>query len=195
MPSRKHTTPTQLDLSFDPAEEWRPITDYEGLYAVSNLGRVMNSRPVSHSPAPLGSQRRGGRIMSPHPDKDGYLKIHLCKDGKAKVLSVHRIVLIAFLGAHPEGYVCNHIDGNPGNNRLDNLEWCTQKANIHHAMQRGTHPKGESNGHAALADAQVRKIRQLVASGASKTVIARQFGVHYKTVWKIIHRRTWKHIE
>lgn len=98
-------------------EEWRPIVGYEGLYEVSNLGRVRSFK--------WGREE----IRKLHITKKGYLEVGLCKEGKQKMFKVHRLVAQAFI-PNPEGLpVINHRDENPKNNKVDNLEWCTYKYN------------------------------------------------------------------
>ena len=90
-------------------EEWRDIKGYEGLYQVSNLGRVRSKR----------------KILKGTPDKDGYLRVALCKNGTRKYFGIHRLVAIAFI-YNANNYPCvNHKDENKTNNRVKNLEWCT----------------------------------------------------------------------
>lgn len=186
--------PISNDPFSNPDEEWRPLPAYEGLYAVSNLGRIMNTRILSGRKRRPCRVPRWGCVMSPHHNHDGYLIIHLCKEGKSTSRGLHGLVLSAFAGPRPDGYVCNHIDGNRENNRVENLEWCTQKANIYNAMERGTHPKGERSSGAKLTEVQVREIRRLEAEGLTQSALARQFGVSTGTVSNIIRRHTWSHI-
>ena len=90
-------------------EEWRDIKGYEGLYQVSNLGRVRSER----------------KILKGTPDKDGYLRVALCKNGTRKYFGIHRLVATAFI-YNTNNYPCvNHKDENKTNNRAKNLEWCT----------------------------------------------------------------------
>lgn len=94
-------------------EEWKDITGYEGLYQVSNLGRV----------------RRSGKILKGGYNNKGYHTINLCKNGISKSFFVHRLVAIAFI-PNPNNFpIVNHKDENPKNNCVDNLEWCTKSYN------------------------------------------------------------------
>ena len=109
-------------------EEWRDVCGYEGIYQVSNLGRIrsldrycrgMNGCKIFHH----------GKILSQSTQKNGYKYIHLKLDGTQKSCRVHRIVAEAFVD-NPNGYAeVNHIDENKANNRADNLEWCTRSYN------------------------------------------------------------------
>ena len=101
-------------------EEWREVPGFEG-YMVSDLGRVKS----------LNYGRTGKeQILRLGKGRDGYLKVKLCKDGKEKTFSVHRLVWSAFNGPIPEGMQINHLDENTLNNKLDNLNLMTPKENI-----------------------------------------------------------------
>jgi len=104
------------------AELWKDIKGYKGLYQVSNLGNVKS----------LNFNRSGKekiRKVQKHPN--GYLMLGLGKDGKMKTKRVHQLVAIAFLNHEPNGFetVIDHIDNNPLNNRVDNLQLITNRAN------------------------------------------------------------------
>lgn len=118
-----------------PGEEWKPIKGFEGLYEVSNMGRVLSLERIS-----IHGNKVGGlsnipvhkRIIYHNMTKRGYLIISLNKDGKQHYYSLHRIVALHFCDGYRQGLVVNHKDENPTNNRADNLEWCTQKYNQHY---------------------------------------------------------------
>ena len=108
-------------------EIWKDIPNYEGLYQVSNLGRVKsNHNGRGHKP----------KILTNIP-RNGYVSVLLCKNKSQKNVFVHRLVAECFV-PNPENKPCvNHIDGNKSNPRSSNLEWCTQKENIAHAINTG----------------------------------------------------------
>ena len=100
-------------------EEWKPIPGYEGLYEVSNYGRVRSFKWSSN-----------GKILSPGKDGSGYLFVTLCKDGKTKLRKIHRLVAEAFI-PNPNNFPqVNHMDECKENNYFGNLEWCTHKYNL-----------------------------------------------------------------
>lgn len=107
-------------------EQWRQIDGYDGLYEVSDFGRVRSLK--------FGKTR----VLRSYKDKDGYLKVNLWKDGKRKPFSVHRLVASTFIHNDDESKnQVNHKDENKQNNRASNLEWCTAQYNstyndIHH---------------------------------------------------------------
>ena len=97
-------------------EEWRDIEGYEGLYQISNLGRV-KSFP--------NCKRKTTRILKHRKDNNGYVLVNLYKNKVMKTCLLHRLVAKAFL-ENPNNYPCiNHKDENKENNNVNNLEWCT----------------------------------------------------------------------
>ena len=98
-------------------EQWKEIAGYEGLYEVSDLGRVKSLW--------YGKEK----ILKPHKNTDGYLRVNLCKDGKAKHSKVHRLVAEAFIPNTQGLETVNHKDEVKTNNVASNLEWMSQKDN------------------------------------------------------------------
>lgn len=110
-----------------PKQYWREIPNYEGLYQVSNTGRVRS----------LNYRRTGkSKVMKPSTDELGYKRIDLCKNGKHKLHYIHRVVALAFI-PNPNNYpIINHKDENPSNNYYKNLEWCTYEYNNNYGTKR-----------------------------------------------------------
>lgn len=135
-------------------EVWRPVEGYEEYYEVSDIGRVRSKD--RYVPGRHGEKIRRGRIVaqSGKLDNPGYKRVHLSINGKAKWLQVHRLVALAFLPQPAGCNVVNHIDNNPANNCVDNLEWTTQKGNIQHAERQGrrNHKKIEISVYRINAD-------------------------------------------
>ncbi|MBO5957127.1 MAG: NUMOD4 motif-containing HNH endonuclease [Bacteroidales bacterium] len=104
-------------------EIWKDVLGYEGLYKVSNLGRVKRI------------WREKERILKLRDNGTGYYRVELCENGKRKGLSVHRLVVEAFLYKIPNGSVVNHINEIKTDNRLENLEICTIKENNSHGTR------------------------------------------------------------
>lgn len=107
---------------------------------------------------------------------------------------VHRLVLEAFVGPCPRGMRACHQDGDPTNNRLSNLRWDTQKANMADADRHGHVYRGEATSRAKLSADQVRAIREEVAAGRTHHSVAEEYGVCRQTVTDIVLRRRWRHI-
>ena len=113
-------------------EIWKDIKDYEGLYQVSNLGRVRSLPKVDR----LG-RVHNGKIKAQVNNGSGYLIVNLKHNGKQKMKTVHRLVAETFISNDDNLPEINHIDGNKVNNRVDNLEWCTRSENVKHAIKNG----------------------------------------------------------
>lgn len=118
-------------------EEWRDIKGYEGLYQVSNLGRV-RSLPrevayirVRNNKAQNIISHHSGRIMSSPINGEGYAQVPITRGNNMRV---HRLVAETFIPNPENKPFINHIDGNKANNRVDNLEWCTNSENQRHAI-------------------------------------------------------------
>lgn len=117
-------------------EIWKDVEGYEGLYQVSNLGRVKSLERYQKNHNKL--QYRKEHIMPLLFDsKHQYQQVCLCKNGVAVKYLIHRLVALAFIPNLYGKKEVNHIDGNKQNNRADNLEWCTRSENIKHAHRIG----------------------------------------------------------
>lgn len=164
------------------AERWLPVVGYEGLYKISNLGRLYGSRR-------MGSD---GRILSVSQSKPcGYMRTRLYKDGRGASKKVHRLVLEAFVGPCPPKMECRHKNGKRHDNRLTNLRWGTRKDNCADAKSHGTSARGERNGHAKLSREKVVIIKRLRASGHSYQSIANRFNVTLSTTRSAAIGETW----
>ena len=109
-------------------ELWKDIEGYEGLYQISNYGRIKSLKFKNNV-----CERKRVLIMKPNL-RNGYFVINLRKNTKRKNFQVHRLVAQAFI-KNPFNYpIVNHIDFNRQNNIVDNLEWCTQKQNVNHSI-------------------------------------------------------------
>ena len=116
-------------------EEWRPIEGYEGLYEVSNLGRVRSlDRYVEYSNGRIHLHK--GKVLSPAKDKNGYLKVVLNCNGKCKTTNIHRLVANVFIPNPDNLPMVNHKDEDKSNNSVDNLEWCDVKYNLSYGTAR-----------------------------------------------------------
>jgi hypothetical protein len=109
---------------------------------------------------------------------------------------VHTLVLEAFVGPRAEGMLCNHLDADPTNNHVSNLEWTTQQGNMRHASALGriNPSRGELSPHATVTEAQVRIIRRMGKEGVSERKIAAYFGVKRFAVRCILKRMSWRHV-
>ena len=145
-------------------EIWKDIAGYEGLYQVSNLGRV---RSVKHGKI---------RLLKLGTDGHGYFQIKFSRGGKMKEFPVHRLVAEAFIPNPSNFPVVNHKDENPANNTVNNLEWCTVKYNTNYGSCQGRRSAKILNGPLAKAVLQYDKSGNLVSEWPSVLEVQRQTG-------------------
>lgn len=121
-------------------EIWKPVIGFADHYEVSNLGNVRSLSGVVKRGS--GYYWRNGRVLRQQVNNHGYLYVYL-RFGICKKAYVHRLVARAFVAnSDPvRNTVVNHIDFNPKNNRADNLEWTTDKGNVHHSIYAGRYER------------------------------------------------------
>lgn len=116
-------------------EIWKDVLGYEGLYEVSSLGRIRSSKDKTTHSDYHGTRKWKQRIFKQKTDKNGYKRVTLYKNRSPKDFLVHRLVAIAFIPKVEGKELINHIDCNPGNNYVSNLEWCDYSENLAHAYK------------------------------------------------------------
>lgn len=127
-------------------EIWRDIKGYEGLYQVSNLGRV-KSLPRFRQSHYKGGYYSKTRIMRGEVTFNGYARVGLTKDNKTRKVRIHRLVAETFIDNPHNLEQVNHIDGNKNNNKVNNLEWVNRSQNMKHAYKNNLifAPKGNKS--------------------------------------------------
>lgn len=173
-------------------EKWKDIIGYEGLFQVSNFGRI-KSLAKEWTAGNHNSKQRHGDIILKTNKVLGYMHIGLSKNGVRKHHKVHRLVLQAFCGASE--LEANHINGKKDDNRLVNLEYCTPSENLKHAYSVGLKVgmKGEKNPANKLNNEIVKNIRE---NKYKLTVpeFAALYGVDRCTIDRVVGCRTWRHV-
>lgn len=184
------------DLSTPPAsqegERWLPVVGFEGLYEVSNLGRV-RGLPRKTVRGVLGGYRE---CLALFPT-NGYLRAKLCRNGTAKRYLVHHLVTDAFLGPLPAGMVRRHLNDIRTDNRLVNLAFGSHTDNACGAMRNRSLWQVRGNDHcqAKLTEDIVREIRRRYAvGGVTHADLATEYGVSQPSIHDAIVRKTWKHV-
>lgn len=172
------------------AETWRPVPGFEGLYEVSDLGRVRSMARMVRTKDGR-SLPVGGRILRLHPNRKGYPNIALYRAGRGYQREVHRLVCRVFHGEPPAGHQAAHEDGVRSNCRADNLSWKTISANSNDRRRHGTMLSGEAAPRAKLTAEQARDICREANAGGSPTAIARRYAVNETAVRKIRDGRLW----
>ena len=124
-------------------EIWKDVVGFEGLYEVSNYGRIRSlphETVIHRKNATPYVLKKGGVIVNPQPRRHGYLSVWLYGNGgnngrTGKQYSVHRIVAEAFIPNPNQREEVNHINEDKADNRACNLEWCTHKENSNHGTR------------------------------------------------------------
>lgn len=166
-------------------EAWRPVVGFEGIYEVSNLGRVKRVK--------AGKRTRIGRVLTPRP-ASGYYHVALYRSGTRFDIKVHVLVALAFVSGHSDGLEVNHMNGLKTDNRAANLEWVTTAANAKHAFRTGLKSNlGERNPSAKLTAKQVAYIRAMRGI-VSQDTLAKQLGVTTVRISQIQLGKGWKHL-
>lgn len=171
--------------------ERQPIPEADGYEACSN-GDI---RSVPHR----GSDGRlvKGRVLRQWRAAGGYLYVSL---GRAKKISVHRAVALAFYGHPPsQSHEAAHLDGNVANNVVANIQWKTRKENeadkYLHGTWRRSGLKGERHHRSKLNDAAISEIRSMATGARGERVkIAAAFGVNPSTIGRVLSRAGWAHV-
>lgn len=169
------------------AERWLPVVGWEGIYEVSDQGRL---RRIS------GSRR--GIISGKRTRPDGYVISHFSANNREGNILVHRIVLCAFVGMPtPDKPEANHKNGKRDDNRAENLEWCSRSENCSHAFRVLGRDRrcGEKASRAKLTADQVRSIRARYSKGGVfQKTFAAEFGVTQASIHAIISGKSWAHL-
>jgi hypothetical protein len=131
-------------------ESWKSVVGYEGLYEVSSFGCVKS----------LKRKYAGERMLKQRKASSGYLYVDLYKNGTRKSFRVHKLVANSFVENPLSLPQINHIDGNKQNNNVRNLEWCTARGNIVHAVKHGL--KRSTRNHAAIS----KTVKMYTSDGA-----------------------------
>lgn len=174
-----------------PGEEWLPVVGFEGVYEVSNCGRVRRVRTC------LGGQAGkllGGKTSPRRPYRR--VELRLAPGSPARDARVHQLVFEAFVGPVPPGHEINHINGDKSDCRVSNLEAVTHRGNMEHAGATGLAARGRCVASARLSEDAVRQIRTGHAAGAATCLeLAERFGVTESTIGSVVRRETWRHVD
>lgn len=179
-------------------EIWKDVAGWEGLYQVSNHGRVKILARTCLTRNRWGPmiRHRPEKIRKASIAKGGhYPRIGFEREGRKGWADLHVLVCETFNGPKPgPGYHCAHNDGNPLNNRADNLRWATPRENAADTMRHGRFPQGEKSNLSKLTADQVRAIRSRAEAGETAKVLAAEFDLTREGVSAIIKRKNWRHI-
>ena len=166
-------------------EIWKDIPGYEGKYQVSSMGNVKSLSRTIHSSNQYGEFefQIKERVLRPgQHSREGHLSVVL--NDPRKSCLVHQLVMLAFAGARPPGMVVCHNNGNPADNRLENLRYDTQAENALDVLHSG-------RAWRKLTEDDVQAIRFGAWCGISATELGFMFGVAHQTISKVLTGRSF----
>lgn len=161
-----------------PQEVWKDVPKYKGYYQVSNLGNV---RSLIQWNGHRYIKRNKPYILSQSNTTTGYKKVELVKDGVIKSKKVHRLVAKAFIPRIKGKNIINHKDGDPKNNCVDNLEWCTQSENIQHAYDIGLIKR-------KICEKKEKLITKDYLSKIRMEEIADKYGIEKNSIYRVLKK-------
>ena len=145
---------------------------------------------------------KDGKVWSEHTNRflkpcnnAGYQNISLGGGAKNKRF-IHRLVAEVYL-ENPNNYTyVNHINNDKSDNRVENLEWCTQQMNIDHCVEQGRNQVGESHCNSKVTEEQVREIRSIYSrKEMSQRLLGEKYGLCQQTVGEIVNNLIWRHVK
>lgn len=177
------------------AEQWMPVVGFEGLYEVSDHGRVRSLDrmvPITASRmSPSGGVRRAkGRILRPGVSSNGYLTVVI----GGHSMPVQHLVAAAFIGPRPDGYLVLHGDGVRSNNAAVNLRYGTRIDNAEDMVSHGTRIIGSQHATAKFCDFTAGVVRALKGHW-SQSDLATLFSASPAAIQAIHDGRTWRHAD
>lgn len=169
-------------------EEWRDVEGFNGLYQVSNYGRV---RSLDRVVKRKGYVLQKGKVLSPAKSSTGYMVVQLTGINHKRVnVSVHRLVAKAFCKQEDGANEVNHKNGKKDDNRAENLEWCTHRQNVKHRYDV-LGQKADCRKLRKLTNNQVKDVRE---SNEGLRSLARKYGVTLRVIRAIKNRETYREV-
>lgn len=137
----------------------------------------------------------GGRVFreaAASPSSGGYRTVHV----RTETVRRHVLMILAFVGEPPSaGMEVRHLNGDPGDDRIENLAWGTRADNMADAIAHGTSTRGERNGEAKLTLVEAQEVYDRRLAGESGRALAIEFGVTQQTVCDLKAGRTWPEVD
>lgn len=174
-------------------EVWKDVKDYEGLYQVSNQGRVKTLEKTIYYRGQNRTSVSKEKVLKTRVNRWGYESVNLTKEYKMKTFQVHTLVARAYLGDKVKRYV-NHIDGYKLNNVPANLEYVEAKENVKHAFETGLRVRGDNARR--LNKELVLEIRKRYIKDVKFTQkdLAEEYGFSVRCISDVVNSKTWKEV-
>lgn len=162
-------------------EIWLPVVGAETHYLISNLGRLKSIK------------KDGSTYLRKPSSRSGYYRTRLSVNNNIMQETIHRLVAKAFIPNPENKPVINHKNSNRLDNRVENLEWCTQAENLAHAISVGNLKlRGKDNANSILTEADVLQIREEFDKKQNGyKAIADKYGVHRDTIYRVVNKINW----
>lgn len=162
--------------------DMKPIPGYKDYFATKD-GHIFSTKKY-----------KDPRQLKPGRHRYGYKMVAL----NSKSFCVHKLIMMTFVGPMPKGFHTAHLNGDPSDNRLENLIYCSPKENQRHSKLHGTKIMGQTVGTSKLTDKEILEIRaKFVRSGPRESnamELAKEYKIHWSTVNFIVRRKTWRHL-
>lgn len=156
-------------------EVWKPLPGYETKYLISNMGQLWSIKRK--------------KVRRLRVNRYGYLTFSISEKVTHGTMTIHKAVMLTFVGVRPPDAQVNHKNGVKADNRLSNLEYCTLAENMRHRREVLKHDK-------SLNEHAVKEIRRRYAEGGiSQVQLAKEYGVSQPTISSTLKRAIWKHVE
>lgn len=180
-------------------EIWVDVSGYEGLYKVSNTGKVKSLQrevQIISKNNNIFNKSYPSKVLKSYITSKGYELVKLCKDGIVKSYSVHRLIALNFLSNDKNLPEINHIDGNKLNNNLYNLEWVSPSDNQKHAFVIGLQKpnKGQNNGQSRSTDTEILFLHYWRSLGCTIKELSTLFGYSKNHTSDLLNFRKWSHL-
>lgn len=160
-------------------EIFKDIIHFENTYQISNYGNVRN--------------KKTGLLLKPSYNKKGYQYVYLTYSHTGRVKwYIHRLVGFHFIDNPFNKPQINHKDGNPSNNKVENLEWVTNEENQKHAILNNLHYQGESHKDSKFKEDNIILLPELIKIGFSISQLNKLTGVAMPSIDKIIRGKSWR---
>lgn len=175
-------------------ETWKDVAGYEGIYQISNTGKVKSCARNVYQDGRL-KYKKPEKILKGYKLSCGYMMVDLRVNCNRERKTIHRLVAEAYLPNKENKPMVNHIDGDKLNNSVENLEWVTGSENVIHALDMGLSPVGEKVKQSKLTAEQVKYIKgNYIPRNREfgQSALARKFGVSSSAIKMIVTGINWK---
>ena len=171
-------------------EKWKTIPNTNGYYDISNKGRIRSYHNHGHN------KLKTPRLLNWSLDVSGYEVKTISVDTKPVNIKAHRVIAEAFIPNPENKPYINHLNSNPSDNRIENLEWCTASENTKHMFDTGRKTLvGENHNQSILNRKKVKEIRKIYKEqDITQKELGKKYGVTCHCISAVIRRKTWSHI-